>query len=217
MSVLSHPSFLSHHSLPFIIHAWKYQIIGTLNDGRHFIVVVTLAWPNLHSCMPILTTSLPLSLSLSVFSLYFSIRPNFWIENTIMTTLQPHVRRCGHRLCAAHGNLFPMIHIYQMTLVCSYALHFLISEHNLALGESPTHPYCKWFRFVGATLKKVFKNSSPKRHLSLMSFQTSMTFFFLWNTENIFWRMFLTIQGKSMRFDATLDQNDFHCVDWLTE
>ncbi len=123
----------------------------------------------------------------------------------------------SHRLCAAHGNLFPMIHIYQMTLVCSYALHFLISEHNLALGESPTHPYCKWFRFVGATLKKVFKNSSPKRHLSLMSFQTSMTFFFLWNTENIFWRMFLTIQGKSMRSDATLDQNDFHCVDWLTE
>lgn len=67
MSVLSHPSILTPHSLSFIIYAWKCQIIGTLNDGRHFIVVVTVAWPNLHSCKPILTTSLPLSLFLSLF------------------------------------------------------------------------------------------------------------------------------------------------------
>lgn len=49
-------------------------------------------------------------------SLYFSISPTFWVGNTIMTIFQPHMRHCGPTDCAARGNLFPMIHIHQMTL-----------------------------------------------------------------------------------------------------
>lgn len=108
------PPFLSPHSLSFIIYAWKCQIIGTLNDGRHFIVVVTVAWPILHSCMPILTTSLPLSFFLSVFLYQSNFLDRKHHHDNLPT---PCETLWSHRLCTAHGSLFPMIHIYQMTWV----------------------------------------------------------------------------------------------------
>lgn len=142
------PPFLSPHSLSFIIYAWKCQILGTLNDGRHFIVVVTVAWPNLHSCMPILTKSLPLSLFLSVFLYQSNFQDRKHHHDNLPT---PCETLWSHRRCAAHGNLFPMIHIYQMTLkCCEFGLLIRLPFFHLWTQSATlnlTHTYCQWFCF----------------------------------------------------------------------
>lgn len=83
---------------------------------------------------------------LSLFSsLYFSISPTFRIGNTITTNLPtPCETLWSHRLCAAHGNLFPMIHIYQMTLKCCefgllIRLPFFPTLNTICHSEPHTH------------------------------------------------------------------------------
>lgn len=46
----------------------------------------------------------------------------------------------------------------------------------------------------------------------LMSFQNCTTFFVCGNKKKIFWRLFLSIEWKSMRSKTAFDHIDFHCM-----
>lgn len=175
-------------------------------------------WPD-QTCILACPYWLHHCLSLSS-SLYFSISPTFWVGNTIMTIFQPHMRHCGPTDCSAGGNLFPMIHIHQMTLKSHEFGSFkrLAFFHLWTQSATPnSYFYCQWFRFNGAVL--FYVKSSPKSWLTLVSFPTC-AFLLLRNAENIigimFWT-FLFILWKSMVSKTTWDPTYFHQANmWMS-